>query len=141
MRILLKALGLIFIMMVCTAFGFLKALALKSRVDSLQQIKNGLLKLKEQLRLHKGNKQQLLKNCFPVFQNLLGLSRSDKTLWDDFITDFGKGDTKQEFERCNAFIALYDNALLQAKTECEKQQKLYKALGILSGLFICIFFL
>ena len=141
MRTSLKVLGLIFIMVVCTAFGFLKALALKSRVDSLQQIKNGILKLKEQLRLHKGNKQQLLKNCFPVLQNLLGLSHSDKTLWNDFVTNFGKGDTKQEFERCNAFIALYDNALLQAQNEYEKQQKLYKALGVLSGLFICIFFL
>ena len=40
-RLLFKFLGLICLLLCCTAFGFLKANSLKCRLDSLQKIKNG----------------------------------------------------------------------------------------------------
>lgn len=139
MRLLFKILGLLFILTVSTAFGFLKAAALKKRQNQLLQIKNGLLKLKEQLRMRSGNKQILLNNCFPFLEELITLKYEDKTLWNNFLADFGKGDTKQEHDRCESYIALFDNAFRQARNEYNEQQKLYKCLGVLSGIFICIF--
>ena len=64
MRMLFKAVGLIVILCTCTAAGFLKAVSLKNRLESLKTIKNGLSKLKERLRLHGGDKQRLINACF-----------------------------------------------------------------------------
>ena len=142
MRLLFKFIGLFFILSVCTTAGFIKALTLKNRLDSLNMIKSGLLKLKEQLRLKSGNKNRLLKNCFSVFpDDLSDLTKDDKTLWSDFLADFGKGDTKQEYDRCTVFITLFGNEITKAEAVYNEQQKLYKSLGFLSGVFVCIFFL
>lgn len=142
MRMLFKTVGLLFILAVCTAAGFIKAFSLKSRLDSLNEIKSGLLKLKERLRLHGGDKKRLLGSCFSSPpENFNDLTGEDKALWNEFWGDFGTGDTKQEYDRCTAFIALFDNIISKAMREYQEQQKLYKSLGFLSGIFICIFFL
>ncbi len=139
---LFKAIGLIVILCVCTAAGFIKAFALKNRLENLKKIKNGLSKLKERLRLHSGDKQRLIKVCFSTPpETFSDLKKADKALWCEFLCDFGKGDTQQEYDRCKAYIALFDSSITMAEAEYNEQQKLYKSLGFLSGIFICIFFL
>ncbi len=142
MRMLFKAVGLIVILCTCTAAGFLKAVSLKNRLEGLKTIKNGLSKLKERLRLHGGDKQRLINACFSSPpETLSDLKKSDKALWCEFLSDFGKGDTQQECDRCKAYIALFEGLITTAAGEYNEQQKLYKSLGFLSGVFICIFFL
>ncbi len=142
MNVLLKFLGLTFILLVCTILGFIKAFSLKNRLENLNQIKDGLLKLREHLRLHSGNKNRLINICFkPAVEGLSGLTKPDKELWNNFLSEFGKADTKGEYERCTAYISLFDNLILNATNEYNQQQKLYKSLGFLGGLFICVFFL
>ena len=63
-KLLFKFIGLISLLLCCTALGFLKANSLKLRLDALQKIKGGLLTLKERLRLHSGDKNRLIGGCF-----------------------------------------------------------------------------
>lgn len=138
MRIWLKIFGLFSILLVCTAAGFMKAFSLKSRYENLVTVKNGILKLKERIRLHSGNKLWLLTQCFPASITLNG---DDKKLFDEFTENFGKGDTREEIERSGAYASLFETKIKEAKKEADEQQRLYKTLGFLSGLFLCIFFI
>ncbi len=139
---LFKIIGLILILTVCTAAGFLKALSLKTRLDTLCEVKQGLLMLKEKLRLRSGDKAQLINECFSTNpQNTLSNKSGDLKLWCEFYNGFGLGDTENEYKRCSAYISLFDNKINDAQTELLKGQRLYKSLGFLSGLFICIFFI
>ena len=126
----------------CTALGFLKANKLKCRLEALKQIKNGLLSLKEQLRLHSGDKNRLINSCFKsIDKTLQDLNDEDKKLWTEFLIPFGNSDTQSEYERCLSFINLFDNKISDLSREIGEQQKLYKSLGFFSGIFLCIFFL
>lgn len=138
MRVWFKILGLLSILLVCTAAGFMKAFSLKGRYDNLVTVKNGILKLRERIRLHSGNKSCLLTQCFPASITLNG---DDKKLFDEFIENFGKGDTREEIERSGAYASLFETKIKEAKKEADEQQRLYKTLGFLSGLFLCIFFI
>ena len=140
MRMLFKWLGLLTLLFVCTAIGFLKAYSLKGRFDELLLIRNGILKLKERIRLHFGDKTRLIKDCFPIYiDEFKNLNAGDKALFEEFLSNLGKGDTQEEIERCAAYISLFADKLQDAKNEYDEQQKLYKTLGFLSGIFICIF--
>ncbi len=139
---LFKITGLILILAVCTALGFLKALSLKARVDSLCEVKQALLMLKEKIRLRIGDKARLINECFNINpESTLSDKNGDLKLWREFYNGFGLSDTENEYKRCTAYISLFDNKINDAQSELLKQQKLYKSLGFLSGLFICIFFI
>ena len=141
-KLLFKIIGLSFLLLCCTAFGFLKANTLKCRLEALKIIKNGFLTLKERLRLHGGDKNRLITDCFGNVNKLLqSLTDEDKKLWYEFISQFGSGDTQSEYDRCLAFIGLFDNKIIDLLRETAEQQKLYKSLGFFAGLFLCIFFL
>ncbi len=141
-RLLFKFLGLICLLLCCTAFGFLKANSLKCRLDALQKIKNGLLSLKERLRLHSGDKERLINTCFPNINKLMqSLNEDDKRLWNEFFSQLGSSDTQNEYERCLAFITLFDNKITALAGDVGEQQRLYKSLGFFSGVFLCIFFI
>lgn len=140
MRMLFKVLGLLTLLFVCTAIGFLKAYSLKRRYDELLLIRNGILKLKERIRLHFGDKSRLINDCFPIsVEEFKSLNPDDNALFAEFLKGLGKGDTQEEIERCTAYASLFADKLQNAKTEYDEQQKLYKTLGFLSGIFICIF--
>ena len=141
-RLLFKIIGLSFLLLCCTALGLLKSNTLKSRIEALQSIKNGLLTLKERLRLHNGDKNRLLCGCFPnIDKLLLCLNDDDKKLWYEFTSHFGSSDTQSEYERCIAFIGLFENKITALSRNAPEQQRLYKSLGFFVGLFLCIFFM
>lgn len=140
--ILLKFAGMLAVLIVCTSFGFLKAFTLKDRYDELCIIISGLARLKEKIRLHGGDKKRLLSECFAVSpQKLQHINIEDKSLFNEFMENFGKTDTKGEIDRCGAYITLFEAKAKEAKTDFDEQQRLYKSLGFLGGVFICIFFL
>lgn len=142
MTTLFKIIGLVLILSVCTAVGFLKALSLKLRVTRLQEIKSGLFTLKEKLRLRSGDKSRLLNECFlSPPESFTELKHSDLLLWKEFLKDFGMSDTAAEYQRCESYIALFDAKITDAQKSFDEQQKLYKSLGFLGGLFVCIFLL
>ena len=90
MRLLFKIAGLVIIMTVCTTAGFLKAVSLKKRYDCLNEIKSGLLTLKEKLRLRSGDKNRLLRECFSEsIKATDNLKADDVALWQDFLKSFG----------------------------------------------------
>ena len=139
MTSLFKILGLLLILIVSTAVGFLKAFSLKERLNNLIEIKKGLFLLKERLRLHSGNKERLLHQCIGKTDNCL--KGDDLALWNEFLLSFGLGDTETEFKRCESYITLFEIKISDAEKAFNEQQKLYKCLGFLCGVFICIFLL
>lgn len=142
MTTLFKIIGLVLILSVCTAVGFLKALSLKARVVRLREIKSGLFTLKEKLRLHGGDKSRLLNDCFlSPPESFTELDNTDLLLWKEFLKDFGMSDTAAEYQRCESYITLFDAKITDAQKSFDEQQKLYKSLGFLGGLFVCIFLL
>lgn len=58
-----------------------------------------------------------------------------------FFKDIGMSDSKSEYERCELYITLLEAQISEAEKNYTELGKLYKSIGLLSGIFICIFFL
>lgn len=142
MKLLFKVLGFIFIIFTTSAIGFLKANSLNIRYKKLCNIHSGMANLKEKIRLHCGETSTLLNQCFDEFPiNYTVLKEQDTEILKDFFENLGMGDTKSEYERCQAYMNMISNKINDAKKEYLELNKLYKSMGVLSGIFICIFLL
>lgn len=142
MKLLFKISGLIIIVFVCWAIGFLKANALHLRYKKLCNIHNGIGDLKERIRLHGGEIDRLINLSFETYPpDYTALQKEDITLIEDFFKNIGMSDTKAEYERCELYMNLIDTKITLAQKNYQELNKLYKSIGFFSGIFICIFFL
>ena len=69
------------------------------------------------------------------------LTAEDITLLREFFSDSGMGDIDSEYERTLAYAQLIKLQYDTARDDCSKLCRLYKSLGALFGIFICIFLL
>lgn len=146
-----KTAGLLLLFLCCSAFGFIKAATLKKRSDKLSGFIKGLCELSERIRTGGGEIERLLKLCFErklgVYQNgSFGLSteyllKEDISLLNEFFGDLGMRDTRSEYERCCLYKTLVENRQKEAEQNFRELSKLYNTLGVLSGIFIILFFL
>jgi len=60
---------------------------------------------------------------------------------NEFLAKLGMGDTDSEYERIKAYKAIIELQHKAAESDCLNLCKLYKTLGVLTGVFICIFLL
>jgi stage III sporulation protein AB len=60
---------------------------------------------------------------------------------NDFLNSLGFADSKTEYERCELYIGLLNNRADEAQKQYLELNRLYKNIGVLSGILICIFFL
>lgn len=107
--------------------------------------------LKERIRLSSGEIGRLIRLSFDggtvdcsggVFKmNSPWLENSDISLLDDFFRDLGMSDAESECERTELYMSLLNKKCSEAEKRCGELCKLYNTLGILCGIFICIFFL
>lgn len=142
MKLLFKVIGFIFIIFATSAIGFLKANSLNLRCKKLSKIYSCIADLKERIRLHQGEITILLNQSFGQFPlNYTHLLPDDIILLEDFFKNIGMSDTKTEYERCELYMSLLSHKTDEAKKEYSELNKLYKSMGFLSGLFICIFLL
>lgn len=144
----MKILGIFIIFSVCTVFGVFKSLSLKERSLSLEFYQKALHSLARRVRTDSRELSILLPICFEerVFfrENSIvfdkeHLTKADISLLQEFFATLGKNDKQTEYERIKLFSELLEETKTEAFAEYTKSGKLYRTVGVLSGLGLCIF--
>ena len=142
MTLLFKILGFVLIIFTTSAVGFLKASELNLRYKKLCGFSKSISALKEHIRLHSGDSERLLKLCFEEYPpNYASLNKDDLEIMNEFFKGFGLCDTLAEYDRCKLYVNLINQKANEAKQKSIELNRLYKNIGVLSGVLICIFFL
>ncbi len=140
--LLFKILGFLATILATYSFGYLKSHQLHLRSKKLHSIKKGLISLKEQIRVGYGEIKNLLSSSFSEFPlDTAHLEKEDITLLNEFFKDIGMGDTVSECEKCELYINLLNLKIEEADQNHKELSKLYRSIGLLSGVFICIILL
>lgn len=148
---LFKTIGLLLVFFMSYGFGALKSLELKKREESLRGIVASLNELSSRIMMSDSKISELISLCFcentvgtdnkTGAVKIKGLKNGDKRLLEEFFCDLGMRDSKTEQERISLYSELFKGRLSEAISESASLCKLYNALGVLCGIFLCIFFL
>ena len=140
---------MVLVFLVCIALGFLKSLSLKERVESLKYYNNSLNILSERILRQQGEIKEILPHSFKdggvyiengkIIADIKGFNKKDNKLSDDFLKDLGKLDIKGEYDRTKLYSSLFEKEAVLAEEKYNEQSKLYRSLGVMIGIFICIF--
>ena len=142
MNLLFKITGFTFIILTTSLFGFSASAKLNLRHKKLCLLVKEISVLKEYIRLHGGETEILFKKCFSEYPlNYTYLTKGDIETLEDFLKNFGFADSKTEYERCELYINLLNRHADEAQKRYLELNRLYKNIGVLSGILICIFFL
>lgn len=147
--LLFKILGLAVIFGVSAAFGILKADGLKHRCDRLSGIIKSLNHLADLVRIGGYEIDELISICFEsdILSFKKGnfliceeyLLKEDISLLREFFLGFGVSDKEGEYERIRLFCALLEPRFAEAQKSYSEQGRLYRSVGLLGGLILCIF--
>lgn len=139
---LFKIFGFALVIFTGYSLGFLKSSNLNMRKKKLINIKNAIIDLKQRIRLSRIEIDKLIevsfKNVSDIYSNL---DKSDCEIVKNFFKDIGMSDAKSEYERCELYISLLNTQIAEAEKNYTELGKLYKNIGFLSGVFICILLL
>ena len=146
---LIKLTGLLIIFAACCFGGMYKSLKLKKRAEKLFLFAKALDDMAERIKAQAAEVSVLIKACFKAeevfinggkisFNNCF-LEKEDINLLNEFFDDFGVRDKDGEYERTKFYAALLQKQYELSEVKCNKLCRLYNSLGVLSGLFICIF--
>ncbi len=148
---LFKILGLLFLFTVCTVLGFIKSEALKKRTMALSVFIKALSQIAELVRIGTYELDELCRLCFEnsfvtmengrpkiLCEHLLP---ADKELLDEYFKGFGITDTESEYKRTRLYISMLEQQHSSAAELYSKQGGLYRSVGLMGGLIICIFFM
>lgn len=136
----LKFLGLLSLVISATAMGFYKSYLLGLRKRKLLDICNGLDKLARLIVSSVKDLDILLKECFKGGEiDTFGLLNSDKEILENLIFTIGISNRKREYDNVILCKKLLEKQYADAKEEYESLSKLYRSLGFLGGVFVCIF--
>ncbi len=147
--LLFKALGLVTLFFACSAQGFLKAQSLKKRAEKLALAEKGLSQTAEFIRGEGCEKERLVSRCFTEEMVIIGsqgvvvngafFEGEDILLMEEFFSGFGMGDVEGEYNRTRLYTQLIKKQKEQAQENAQRLCRLYRSLGVLSGIFLCIF--
>lgn len=148
---LLKILGLLTVFSISSILGFMKSSALSKRSQKLYGFSKGMSTLAERIRMGSGEINELLKISFDSEQIGLGingisvnedyLKTDDVSLIKEFFEELGMNNIDSEYERTASYKTLIEIQRKSAEDDCNNLCRLYKTLGVLIGVFICIFLL
>lgn len=149
MQILFKITGLLLVLSVSSAVGFMRAAALKTREKRLFELYLCMCDLKERIRLENSELKDVLIKSFGdrvsetenggFIISVNGILKKDEALINGYLTSAGMSDPDAEYERAELYASLVKNLHSAAKADSAQLCKLYKTLGFMAGLFICIF--
>lgn len=141
MRLMFKVLGFSLIITICATIGFIKASELHSRCKKLEDFKKGVLEFKERLRLSYGELDRLKDKCFKTPIDYSGLCSSDREIIESMFREITLLDRESAYNRCTLAVELLNKQQTEAEDRYKELGKLYKSIGVLGGIFICILFL
>lgn len=146
MQLFVKAVGLVMIVSAATLLGFFKAGELSGREKALFKVYLCLIDLSERIRLDGGEFNRLLRQSFegtdltdgriPKFK---GLNADDVKLLAEYIQSAGMADTLAECDRARLYAEIFLKRQTAAKKQADELCRLYRTLGFMCGIFICIF--
>jgi len=149
--LLFKFSGLLIIFSVCNFSGMYKSLLLRKRAEKLSYITRAVDDMAERIRSQACEVKKLISTCFEnstvyitngkIEFNSNFLEKSDIDLLEEFFADFGMRDVNGEYERARFYKKLLQKQYEQAENKCGTLCRLYNSLGVLSGIFLCIFLL
>ena len=147
---LFKLSGLIIRFLSSAGFGFYNSYKLKMREKKLRGIICSMTELRERVRTGAGEIGEIIEKSFGKTAPLFGdgarldcewLTKGDAEVLKKFFTDIGMSDAEAECERTELYITLMQKQCNDAEKKCGELCRLYGTLGVLGGLFICVFFL
>ena len=151
MSLLFKIAGLAVIFAVCTFTGFLKSANIKRRSQKLGCLYRSVSLFGERVKSDGSEISRILPQSFnnnlvyinngEIGFNTDYLLPEDIALISEFLSDLGLRDKDSEYERICLFAKLIGKQKNEAEERAQSLCKLYNTVGILSGLFICIFFI
>ena len=148
---LFKLAGLITVFSACSLAGFFKSFALKKRHKKLLGLYRSMSDLRERIRMGAGEIERLVALSFSedtvslqngkALINTMYLEKAETAVLEEFFSDLGMTDSESEYERIGLYMALTEKKCGEAEKKCGELCRLYSTLGVLCGIFICIFFL
>lgn len=142
MTLLFKITGFLMIIFTTSAIGFLKSNELNLRYKKLCRIQKSICDLKERIRLHAGEIDRLINLSFGEYPiNYQYLEKDEREILEEFFLGLGMSDTDAEYKRCELYIDLLKGKTNESRQKYLELNRLYKSIGVFSGIFICIFLL
>ncbi len=135
----------------CSFGGMYKSALLKRRTEKLLHITRAVDDMSERIRAQAIEAEKLVNICFEkhtvfivdgqIKFNKNFLKKDDINLLEEFFDNFGMQDINGEYDRTKFYVNLLYKQYEQAMGESAKLCRLYNSLGILGGIFLCIFLL
>ncbi len=163
---LLKILILLGILLICTTLGILKAKSYDNRVIELKKVKNALEVLKSKIEftyepirdifeeiskivyanqenifeqtLQNMEQQNVTESWNQAVQKNINLNEEDKSTIQMFGKLLGKTDKSGQINEIKVTSKLLDTQIEKAEQEKQKNYKLFKTLGSVIGIGLCI---
>lgn len=163
--ILVKLSIFILIIMITTRLGFLKVNLFKTRLEELQKFKSGLVFMKTKIEFTYDPIKNIFEDISAVvYENKENVFSSIKQNTNDFFKEWEKGiliykdvlkkediqiirnfgkmlgktDKNGQISEIDLCLELIDKQIKDAEKILLKNEKLYKTLGVTSGISICI---
>lgn len=144
---MLKAVGVIVIITVCTVFGFRMSERIRARYKTLAEFclligeASDRIRMGEEL-LHIFESKQarelvLFDQLAPTIKGV-GLNKRDRELLEEFFASLGMGDAPSQIRRCETYLELLKKREEQAEQQAKAKASLYGKLGFFAGLFIAV---
>lgn len=150
MRLIVKALGLLFILLTCTLAGFLKAYSVSKTYENLRKAISATRELAARIKLG-GEIGELISLTFGegianytskgIILNRKALKEGELKVLEELFSDIGMRDLDSEYNRTISFAEILEKRYLEQSADCKELCRLYKSVGLLGGVFLCIFFL
>ncbi len=144
---MLKILGILLLMSVSAAFGFLKANKLRLRQKRLSAIYTFIIETAERIKIGEemekiietlGASAGIHKKGYNIYLSEEGLSALDISLAKEFVSSLGMGNKEYEIKRCENYSLLFKKTLSAAETENKEKASVYRKLGIFTGVLVGI---
>ncbi len=147
---IIKIIGLAFIVLSGFLLGRKNSLQLKNRADALewfyfsvlcigQKISGTAAEIYDILNTILGKENYLtLKKPFCVQIKNGHLNKDDQKIIEEFFAELGMGNIESQIKRCETYADILKQRWASADNEYIKKSKLYKMLGLFSGLSIAV---
>lgn len=147
---MLKALGLLLLLGVCTLGGLCFSARLRARQRRLTALCILTEELSDGIRTGQGLKELIGENgeaagvTFEDFRIRIspeGLQKEDVTLLESFFSQLGMGDADSQIKRCETYLPLLKRQEAAAAEQVRLKAPLYGRLGFFAGLFLAVMFI
>ncbi len=149
MNLIVKIIGMLFIMFSGTAIGFYRSYSYIRRTEQLKKIHSGMQTLKQKINFGADELSQILGesfiNCGAIKVNGSramavenGITKEDKRVIDDFFSQLGTNVCQLECKRIDLYTGLIGERIKDAQKCVNEKAKIWRTFGFCGALALCI---